>query len=396
MRLINSRYFLTGVAVAALMLLLPVPATSVSSTIGATPDRLNVTAASDLDAGVKAVEQRHYEEATRLLTQAIDSGTLSNEGLALAYHHRGIARQKLGFSSMAVLDYTQAIGRDALAREVLARAYYNRGIAMADVGDKLGAEQDYTRAIDLSPDYAAAYHNRANLERARADYPTAIRDYSEAITLLNGDKRKLPLMGRALSYEKSGDVASAVADLNQALSIDPNYAPALQKHRELAALPIAPDNIGTGSIATPGAGLLPGRDRAIQTGWEPQATRFDKGAPVSQPAASAEERLETASLRAIDMVPAPSAVPPPSANGRYKMQLGAFRAAADAAKAWNTISQSGGTLVGSLDHTIEEADLGARGTYFRLHAGAFAKASDAKARCAALAIKKIDCIVVAR
>lgn len=78
------------------------------------------------------------------------------------------------------------------------------------------------------------------------------------------------------------------------------------------------------------------------------------------------------------------------------MQLGAFRAAALANQAWNDIQRKAAPLVESLNYTIEEADLGERGVYFRLHAGAFETAEAAKSRCNDFAARQIACIVVAR
>jgi tetratricopeptide (TPR) repeat protein len=406
MRRPKTKHLLTGATIIALMLV-SVPATSVSTSPSATPDLPPATAAMDLEAGARAVESRRYDIAVQRLTRAIDSGALSGEALALAYHHRGIARQKLGFDGMAVLDYTIAIEQNALPKDVLARAYYNRGLAISNSGDKVGAERDYTRAIELAPGYAAAYHNRANLERLRADYPTAIRDYSVAIDHLDGDKRKLPLMGRALSQEKVGNVAAAKADIDQVLALDPGFAPALAKRRELALL--ATDGMATGSIAA-NSGIQPGEGRIVKVssegGWQTKTTRFD--VPDRSPARD-DKSIETSSLREIDMVPAPvepgatpavtvatARSPQPGGGGRYKVQLGAFRAPNIAAKAWDEISSRHETLVASLDHTIEEADLGARGIYYRLQAGSFETLADAKTRCAAFAANRIDCIVVTR
>src|SRR5690606_13766869 len=108
------------------LMLVSAPATPVSTSRGAAPVLPPATATMDLEAGAKAVEGRQYDVAVQRLTRAIDSGTLEGEALALAYHHRGIARQKLGFDGMAVLDYTLAIEQNALPKDVLARAYYNR------------------------------------------------------------------------------------------------------------------------------------------------------------------------------------------------------------------------------------------------------------------------------
>ena len=153
------RQILKGSAVAVLMLM-PVPATSVMN--GQTTPELPVaTPATDLSAGAVAVETHQYDTAVQRLTRAIDSNMLNNEALALAYHHRGIARQKLGYGGLAISDYSKALEIDALPRNVQSRAYYNRALAKAQSGDTVGAELDYSHAIEFAPKYAAAYHNRA-------------------------------------------------------------------------------------------------------------------------------------------------------------------------------------------------------------------------------------------
>ncbi len=427
----HVKHILRGAAVAAL-LLLPVPATSITNAPSATPALPPATAAMDLDAGASAVEHHKYGLAVQRLTRAIESQVLNGEALALAYHHRGIAQQKLGFDDLAILDYTKAMELDALPHDVLARAYYNRGLAKSKVGNTVGAELDYSHAIEYAPHYAAAYHNRANLERERDDYPTAIRDYSIAINNLSGQARTLPLMGRALSHEKSGDSASAAVDLDQLLAIDPTYKPAAQMRRELASLPAtnplastSNDALETGSISqssvTPRHGEV--IQQTAQNGWETKTTRYDVPTRVMPPKVLAatpqqdDDELITGSLRPIDMVPAPTQTavetasieptaptPPPvtpvatapASSRNYKVQLGAFRAPQLATQAWNQISQKNAALVASLTFTIEQADLGARGTYFRLQAGNFQTVADARSRCADFAARKVDCIVVSR
>jgi len=413
-----------GVAVAALMLL-PVPATSVTNSPSATPELPPATAAADMNAGAAAVENRQYDLAIKRLTRAIDSGSLNEDALALAYHHRGIAQQKLGFEDLAVADYSHALDLNTLPRDVTSRAYYNRALARAKSGDTTGAELDYSHAIEFNPDYAAAYHNRANLERARADYPTAIRDYSVALSHLQGRDRTLPLMGRALANRNTGNVTAAASDLDQIISLDPTYKAAVKMRRELANLPAAApalasnitdnDALETGSLAPRHGNVI---SRTSRNGWQTSTSRY---ATASTATSSADDAIETGSLRDIDMVPAPQRVaavaaepmqvaaaapaapvidetPAASAQvaGGYKVQLGAFRSAIIATEEWKRISEQTQELTSALDHSIEQADLGERGIYYRLQAGSFASASDAKSQCSAFAARKIDCIVVAR
>ncbi len=416
-----------GVAVAALMLF-PVPATSVTNSLKATPELPPATAATDMSAGAAAVESRDYDLAIKRLTRAIDSGTLGEDALALAYHHRGIAQQKLGFDELAVADYSRALNLNVLPRDVTSRAYYNRALARTKSDDTTGAELDYSHAIEFNPDYAAAYHNRANLERARKDYPTAIRDYSVALSHLEGRDRALPLMGRAIANRNTGNIAAATSDLDQVISLDPTYVAAIKMRRELAALPsvasvvassntLDNDTLETSSIAPRHGEVI---SRSTQNGWQTSTLRYASPTPFSNDA------METGSLRDIDLVSAPQHVataeaPPVSdepmqvaaaspvtsvindspvvvapPKGHYKVQLGAFRSPDVATEEWNRISSHNQQLTDELDHSIEQADLGDRGVYYRLQAGAFTTADDAKSKCAAFAANKVDCIVVAR
>lgn len=430
----RARQILKSAAVIALMLM-PVPATSVTNAPDARPELPPATAAVDLDAGATAVEQHQYDLASRRLTRAIDSGALSHEALALAYHHRGIARQKLGYDGLAIKDYSSAMNLNALPGDVLARAYYNRGLARAKSGDTLGAELDYSHAIEITPTYGAAYHNRANLERLRHDFPTAIHDYSLAIDNLNGNDRVLPLMGRALSYERSGNIAAANSDIDNLLKLAPDYKPATRLRSHLASLAAnqmtarakANDRIETGSISSNGNSVAPRHGEVIdqnrQNGWNTTTVRYASApsgnAPKTEASGAsggqdADDEMITGSLRPIDLVPAPGQEPPTpepvqvaqvdsnapvqplTAPGQFRVQLGAFRAPALAAQAWNQIAHAHPALVTAMSHAVEKADLGARGVYYRLQAGDFQTATDARSRCADFTAHQINCIVVRR
>jgi len=416
----------SAIVIALMLMLVPVPATSVTNGPSATPDLPPATAAMDLDAGAAAVEHHQYELASRRLTRAIDSGVLNNASLALAYHHRGIAQQKLGYDGLAIKDYSQAIKLNALPKDVLARAYYNRGLANAKSGETLAAELDYSHAIEIIPTYGAAYHNRANLERLRHDYPTAIRDYSLAIDNLNPGDRALPLMGRALSYEKSGAIAQANADLDNLLALNPTYRPAAQLRRQLASLPTnqTDDQIETGSLASSANSVAPRHGEVIsqstQNGWDTKTTRYTEAPRVLPPQVisakdeKSDDDMITGSLRPIDMVAAPgqstptaaplqvaeadstAPVQPLATDGLYRVQLGAFRAPEIAAQAWNDIMRAHPALVTAMPHVVEKADLGERGIYYRLQAGNFETADSAKSRCADFTTHQINCIAVRR
>ncbi len=380
MRQDHTRWLTVGAALAVFMLL-PGPVTSAPPTSSIPAAHPVAGDASQLiDTAAAAISEGRYEDASASLTEAIDSGTLEGAWLAIAHHYRGVARQKTGASEAAVLDYDKAVEIGGLPPELVARVHYNRALARASTGDRLGAESDYTRSIELVPDYAPAWHNRANLEREREDYPTAIRDYGEAIARLDSDKRKLPLLGRALAHEKSGDLAAAAADLREALAADPQFEVARAKLDEIEprlAQIKTDDGLVTGTVAPQTRTV----DISPRNGWSTTTVRYEEpGGSQAMPPAAAQEK------------PRIAAATPDVVGPRYRVQLGAFRAAADAAKAWNDLRSRHDTLA-ALEHRVEEADLGAKGIYFRLQAGAFKTRSEARSLCARLKADRLDCMI---
>ena len=387
-------------------------------------------AAALMSAGADAIERGQLDKAATDFSNALDSGGLNVDGRALAYYHRAIAFQKTGQQDAAIADYSRAITANSLPAAVQARAHYNRGIALANAGDLERAESDYRTAIALAPDYAAVYHNLANLERRRQSYDAAIENYSTAIRLMPGNERKLPLFGRALAYEQTGNLSGAEADLRIALAIDPEFEVAGAKLAELSPNPSVRENataalVNHGNKApeprvlpamlTPFQSISSGNEGAavirIATtgGWETTAVRFEPSEEVSGIAAGASgppvnivpaDRLTTASLRPTAAIPheAASMVPPASdlgaASPRYRIQLGAFRDEQTAREEWKRIAGSVGGVVGQYDHLVQRADLGERGVFYRLRAGAFDGIADARSACKALQARKFACVIV--
>lgn len=396
----------------------------------AAPSRAEEAEATALmSAGAAAIENDHFDKAVADFSNALDSGGLDAAGRALAHYHRAIALQKTGQQDGAIADYTRAIVSSMLPVPVQARAHFNRGIALAAIGDAARAEADYRATIALAPEYAAVYHNLANLERRRNDYEAAIVNYSAAIRLMPGNERKLPLFGRALAYEQIGNLRSAEADLRDALAIDPEFEVAGAKLAELSTDtgPRGAQNAASVQTAkAPEPRVLPAMLTPFQSassgneggpairitssgGWETTAVRTaaaNKPVDIS-PAAAVEpaeedekvpaDRLTTASLRPTALVPhvtESSAMRSPATTAQYRIQLGAFRDEQSAVLEWDKIYRAAEAVVGKFEHFVQRADLGERGTFYRLRAGAFDGVAEARSVCKALDARKIACVVV--
>ncbi len=100
-----------------------------------------------------------------------------------------------------------------------------------------------------------------------------------------------------------------------------------------------------------------------------------------------------------DMAPAEATADPRfrfAADGTYVVQIAAFRSREAADEAWARSVRRAPDLYGPAEKMIQRADLGARGVFYRLRAGAFAGRDEAKAFCDAVKVSGGDCIVAQR
>jgi len=223
---------------------------------------------------VLLAERGEYGLAIRRLTQAIDSGELSQENLSIAYYNRGNAWSNKGKYNRAIADYTKAIEIDpeyadayhnrALAWKSKGRwyykkavadykkatneyrkdsiatitrvieidpknaeAYFHRGNVWYDKGDYNNAIADYTQAIEIDPQYAKAYNKRGLAWKKQGNYDKAIADYTQAIDI--NPRNPIYYYNRGLAWENKGDYNSAIADYTKTIEIDPKEADAYNK-----------------------------------------------------------------------------------------------------------------------------------------------------------------------
>lgn len=81
-----------------------------------------------------------------------------------------------------------------------------------------------------------------------------------------------------------------------------------------------------------------------------------------------------------------------AARARAEIQLGAFRDEASATLAWHHIAAEIGPPLDSRVPQIEAADVPGKGRFWRLRIG-FDSRADAKAVCAVLRARGVDCLV---
>jgi tetratricopeptide (TPR) repeat protein len=143
-----------------------------------------------------------------------------NPSFEAAYTGRGIARANLGDNQGAIEDLGQAIRFNPNN----VRAYAARGLNKSALGDKQGAEADFKKALSLNidPQDYRAYVNRGSARQALGDMQGAIMDFDQAIRL---DPKFAPAYNnRGNARQALGDMQGAITDFDQAIRLAPTLA----------------------------------------------------------------------------------------------------------------------------------------------------------------------------
>jgi cell division septation protein DedD len=120
---------------------------------------------------------------------------------------------------------------------------------------------------------------------------------------------------------------------------------------------------------------------------KPAAMVKQPPAPVGGPATAAPRQLGT-------VAPAASPVPAtkPAASGGYVLQIGAYKSQADADAAWKVYKTKHAALLSAYSDDVQQADLGEKGTWYRLRISGFADKDMATSVCDRLKADGGTCI----
>ena len=102
------------------------------------------------------------------------------------------------------------------------------------------------------------------------------------------------------------------------------------------------------------------------------------------PATAPPRALGTAAPapKPVAATPAPKPVAAtPAASGSYVLQIGAYKSQADADTAWKTYKAKHAALLSGYNSDVQQADLGDKGTWYRLRIAGFADKDIASALC---------------
>lgn len=190
---------------------------SMAATAALARSLLQSEADAELSKAKAAADNYQVEEAVSIYTKAIDSGRLSPQQLATAYHGRGEARES----------YTTAYGiRDE--EMLLALRDYQKALEIRPTLEEYRAEAGALIALGAYADATAAYRDAlgierplphwsligfARVERIKGRYDAAMAHLDEALRLWGAEQATMPIYyhrGRVLFLqEKFGAAAES-------------------------------------------------------------------------------------------------------------------------------------------------------------------------------------------
>ncbi len=117
---------------------------------------------------------------------------------------------------------TRALEHENLTRNDKARTLINRGIVLSALEKYQESLADYNAASALIPDMPEAFISRGNLWYLAEKYQRAADEYTKAMQT-DFQRLHFAYYNRGITNEKLGNRDAAIADLQQALKLSPDF-----------------------------------------------------------------------------------------------------------------------------------------------------------------------------
>jgi septal ring-binding cell division protein DamX len=202
------------------------------------------------------------------------------------------------------------------------------------------------------------------------------------------------------------EAAAGSTDTPHALKIYQQPAPSEDEMADSDSVPPPPTE-----VTKPAPAPMAAKPVEKPAALAPKPTEVAKvpAKPMEKPAATATKPAPTKPAEAkpaVSKAIETAALPPPavaptaskpaeaaaSAGGAYVLQIGSYKSQADADAAWKTFS-SKHPMAGGYSENVRKADLGDKGTWYRLRMGSFADKAAATAFCEKLKSDGGNCLV---
>ena len=168
-----------------------------------------------------------YFEDYLLSIQYFNQVVKSKPYLAEPYFFRAIAKLELEDYKGAEEDCTLAIERNPF----IVDAYQVRGIARQTLKDLKGAIADYETGLKYLPEHKTFLMNKAVCEESLKEYDKAEATYEKLLSIY--PKFDNAFLGRAQLRMSEGDTINALADINKCLDLSKNISSAYVMRAEI-------------------------------------------------------------------------------------------------------------------------------------------------------------------
>lgn len=205
---------------------------------------------------------------------------------------------------------------------------------------------------------------------------------------------------------KERGVAPVSPDLTTQAPVESPAMPEAAAPETMATVPgtgapeTATSGTATPDLAAPNETAPDATAQELRPGAPAEESAPQAQVPSTPPVASVE--VPTSPVQAAKPVeeaaPAakPAATAKPSSKGAYVVQLFALKDEAAAKASWAQLTKKHGSVLSGHALDIEKADLGAKGTWYRVRAAGFATRSAANSACTQLKAGGQDCMVKKR
>ena len=357
-------------------------------------------------------------------TAALNLDAMSSDLRARVLYNRGLAQQKLAKNALAIEDFTSAL----LINSNFAEAYLARGNALRESGQYLFSISDYERALKYHhPQMARVFFGEAQAYESLKRPSEAVhllkqalevdasfapaRDQLKALGEVaeSDDTQSDPILTATLSASPTSntDVVKQVlpkgveppAGLVAAASTPANPAVA-DAQDAVVSQPEAPAKalVADAKAAMPVAKVVVAQVPRIPVEPQKLALAGNAKIPMIEPAkgakAAKDKLAELANTEQVDDVQTASTDPAadqPVATG-WVVQISSATSEDAAWSSWKAMQKSH-KILASQKPVVVKADLGAKGTFFRLRLQGFGDQQAAQSACGKLKSGGISCFV---
>lgn len=156
-----------------------------------------------------------YAGAETDVTTAIEH----NPFITDAYELRGVIRQNMGKTKLAIADYDKALEMLPENRGIL----FNKALALDELKDYDAAKNVFDLLISKHPRFDSGYLGRAKLYLSLKDTVAAISDIDKALSI-NKNAVNAYVMRADIAINSHKDYEKALADMNEAIRLQPKYS----------------------------------------------------------------------------------------------------------------------------------------------------------------------------